>query len=314
MALIEAGWRVVVIDDLSTGLLSAVHRDAQFYQLDCADPRLGGILKSENAVAAIHFAARISVEESAREPALYYETDTFKAAHFFQSAIAAGVESILFSSTAAVYGQVGAEPVDETAPTRPESPYGRAKLAAEWILRDLCAASGTRSAILRYFNVAGADARGRSGPPATATHLIKKTCDAALGRSERLVINGDDYDTPDGTCIRDYIHVTDLADAHVLVMRHLLQGGEDLLLNCGYGQGFSVREIIDAAVRVTGAPIPTEVGPRRPGDPVSVVADSTRLRAALGWRPTHADIDEIIASALVWESRREAAADLVPTA
>jgi len=303
-ALIDNGWRVVVIDDLSTGRRDAVPEEVRFYRLDCAAEGVQAIIETEGAVAAMHFAARISVEESVADPAGYYEANSHKAARFFEAAIAAGAGAIVFSSTAAVYGGVGTEPVTELAPTRPESPYGRAKLAAEWTLRDLCAASGARCAILRYFNVAGADPLGRNGQPETATHLIKKTCDAALGRIPRLVINGDDYDTPDGTCVRDYIHVSDLAQAHTLALRHLIADGESLLLNCGYGAGFSVREIIAAAGRVHGAPIPTQVGPRRPGDAVSVVADATLLRERLGWRPEHDDIEGIIAASLKWEARR----------
>jgi UDP-glucose 4-epimerase len=301
-ALREAGWRVAVIDDLSTGRREVVPDDVRLHEIDCASDAVGAILRAENAVAAIHFAARIRVDESIAEPALYYETNTVSAKRFFESALSAGVKAIVFSSTAAVYGDVPSTPVSEDAPTRPLTPYGRSKLASEWILHDLCAAARppVGHAILRYFNVAGADPRGRSGPPDTATHLVKRVCDAALGRDDRMVINGDDYPTPDGTCVRDFIHVCDLAEAHVLALAHLLGGGEDLLLNCGYGRGFSVREVIEAARRISGQPIPETVGPRRPGDLVSVVADPSRLKSRLGWQPAHPDIDEIVGSTLHW--------------
>lgn len=255
LALLAAGWRVVVVDNLSSGQRAVVPDGVTLYEFDCASTSVAEVLREEAAIAVMHFAARISVEESVSDPAGYYDSNTFRAARLFETAIAAGVKSIVFSSTAAVYGGDASGPVGENATTRPESPYGRSKLAAEWILDDLCAASGARGVILRYFNVAGADPHGRSGPPATATHLIKKVCDAALGRIPEVVINGDDYATRDGTCVRDYIHVTDLAEAHVLALGDRVEGGESVVLNCGYGRGFSVREIIDAASRVIACPL-----------------------------------------------------------
>ncbi len=216
----------------------------------------------------------------------------------------AGVKRFVFSSTAAVYGNPDTNPVDEDARLKPESPYGTSKLMSEWILRDAAAAHGLSALVLRYFNVAGADPAGRAGQSTpNATHLIKTACQAALGKRKGMQIFGTDYATPDGTCVRDYIHVTDLIDAHVAALRHLRQGGENLTLNCGYGRGYSVREVVDAVKRVSGVDFPVTLSPRRPGDAAAVVARADRIRAKLGWRPKLDDLATIVTHALAWERK-----------
>jgi UDP-glucose 4-epimerase len=221
--------------------------------------------------------------------------------HFLQSAHALGIPGVVFSSTAAVYGDQGHTPIPECAPAVPTSPYGHSKLAGEWMLSDFCAASGMRHVTLRYFNVAGGDEQGRAGPRSDATHLIKIVSEAATGQRASVTINGEDYDTPDGTCVRDYIHVSDLADVHVSAAEYLVKGGECVTLNCGYGRGFSVRGVIDRALAIADRPFRVEIGQRRPGDTVFVVADNAKLLQTLDWRPRHDDLDVILRSAIDWE-------------
>lgn len=298
IALLEAGWRVIVVDNLSTGTRDRVPPAADFIEADCADPLVETLLRDRKVDVAIHFAARIKVDESVRDPVGYYEANTLKALSFFKRAAGAGLAGLVFSSTAAVYGSAVSGPVDEDCPVAPESPYGRSKLMSEWILADMARAVGFRHVTLRYFNVAGADALGRSGPSPDAEHLIKMACEAAVGKIGGLTINGTDYPTTDGTCVRDYIHVSDLASAHVAAARHLLEGGESLTLNCGYGHGYSVRQVVDRALALADGPFPVREGPRRAGDPVSIVANPRRLRERLGWAPQHDDLDSIIRSGI----------------
>ena len=306
LAFLERGWRVIAVDDLSAGLRTAVPPDAQFVQLDCADPAMVDLLALTRPDAIVHMAARISVEESVADPLGYYRANLCAAERCFASAAQAGVKAIVFSSTAAVYGETGSAPVREQDATRPVSPYGRSKLAAEWMLQDLSAASDIRHVILRYFNVAGADPAGRAGPRSGGGHLVQRACEAAIGLRTRMIINGTDYATPDGTCVRDYIHVCDLAAAHVAAVEHLLCGGESLLLNCGYGHGFSVAQVLDAASRLADAPFDVTTGMRRAGDPDAVVADSTSLRGRLAWRPVHQGLESILRSGIAWERQRAA--------
>lgn len=313
LAFRERGWAVTAVDDLSAGSQSAIPSGVHFVRMDCGDPLLADLMASEGFDAAVHMAARISVDESVADPLGYYHSNLCVAHRFFASAAAAKVKAVVLSSTAAVYGETGLRPVRETDPVRPVSPYGRSKLAAEWILRDLSAVSDMRHVILRYFNVAGADPEGRAGPRTGAEHLVKRACEAAIGVRPRMVINGEDYGTPDGTCIRDYIHVSDLAAAHVAAVEHLMGGGESLLLNCGYGTGFSVREVLEAALRLADVPFEVVVGPRRPGDPEAIVADSSLLRERLGWRPAHQGLDAILGSGIAWERLRRAAVTATET-
>lgn len=310
LALLERGERVVVLDDLSTGVREMVPREARLVVGGIEDRALVARLVHEHAVSdVIHLAASMVVEESIAEPARYYRNNTAGTLALMEALADTGVGRLIFSSTAAVYGETSAAPVSEDAAPAPMNPYGASKLMAERIVSDLAGVNGQRFVTLRYFNVAGADALGRAGQAASgATHLIRAVCDTILGRRSRLEVYGGDYDTPDGSCVRDFVHVSDIAEAHVLALEHLRTGGVGGVFNCGYGRGVSVHEVIAAAGRVSGMPAPYVVVGRRPGDPATVVADPSRLRATLGWRPTHDDLEGMIASALAWERRRLAAA------
>jgi len=303
LALVDAGEEVVVLDDLSTGFARAVHPKALFVQGDVADEALVGELIAKHGIdAVIHFAARIVVPDSVSDPLGYYLSNTVKSRALLAATIAAGVKRFVFSSTAAVYGMPAENPVRENAPTYPMSPYGTSKLMTEWMLRDAAAAHGINYVALRYFNVAGADPQGRSGQStANATHLIKVACETALGKRNRMEVFGTDYPTADGTCVRDYIHVTDLVAAHLDALRHLGAGGGSLTLNCGYGRGYSVLDVIDTMKRLSGKDFPVFYAPRRPGDPAAIVAGADRIRAELGWQPKLDNLSTIITHALAWE-------------
>jgi UDP-glucose 4-epimerase len=304
LAMIERGWRVLVVDDLSTGSRSAVPRSATLVEMDCGDPRLVELIRAHRVEVVVHIAGVISTEESVREPLRYYATNFCATQRLLSAVAATDVKGVVYSSTAAVYGETHGRPVSEKAVCRPVTPYGRSKLASEWMLRDLSRSSSLRHVIFRYFNVAGADQAGRAGPRATAEHLIKLACEAAVGLRREMTIHGDDYDTPDGTCIRDYIHVTDLALAHVAAVEHLLNGGESLTANCGYGRGFSVREVLETALALADEPFRICVGPRRPGDAVAVVASARVLGRRLTWRPEFSELRTIIETGMDWERLR----------
>jgi UDP-glucose 4-epimerase len=305
--LIAAGHRVVVLDNLSTGHRWAVHSEAAFVEGDTRDrDRVRDLLREHEVGAVIHFAAHLVVPESVAEPAKYYANNIGGTTSVADACCAAGVRHFIFSSTAAVYGIPPHIPVSEDTRPEPINPYGTSKLVSEWLLRDLAARPGAHAPFgyvaLRYFNVAGASLDGRLGQAtANATHLIKVAAEAACGRREAVTVFGSDYPTPDGTCIRDYIHVEDLADAHVLALSWLLEGGAPLTLNCGYGHGFSVREVLDCVRAVSGRDFPIVDGPRRAGDPPALVADPGRLRERLGWRPRHDDLRTICHSAWAFE-------------
>jgi len=321
LALSDRGERVVVLDDLSTGFRTAVPADVPLYIGDIADAALvSEILKGHKLSEVAHFAARTVVPDSVRLPLDYYEANTVKTRALLATAIQNGVERFVFSSTAAVYGEPDIVEVDEDVPPSPINPYGRSKLMSEWMLRDAAAATGLRYAILRYFNVAGADPKMRSGQSTDqATHLIKVACQAALSLRSSITVFGTDLPTPDGTGVRDYIQVTDLAEAHVCALSHLRDTGTDLLLNCGYGHGHSVLEVIEAVKRVSGTDFEVKLGARRPGDPAALIARASRIRSTLDWRPRFEDLDEIVWQALAWErldmARRTAASgtDVVST-
>jgi UDP-glucose 4-epimerase len=301
--LVDAGEAVVVIDRLSTGFRWAVAPEATLVEGDIADQDLVTRLIAEHAIdAVIHFAGSIVVPDSVANPLEYYLNNTVKSRALIEAVIGAGVRHFIFSSTAAVYGDAGTEPVGEDAPPAPQSPYGRSKLMTEMMLEDAARAHDFRYVALRYFNVAGADPGGRTGQSTRgATHLIKVACETALGKRDRIEIFGTDYDTADGTCVRDYIHVSDLANAHADALAYLRAGGDSLVANCGYGHGYSVREVIDAVRRVSGRPFTVVTRERRAGDVPAVVANSTRARSKLGWRPQHDDLNECVATALAWE-------------
>jgi UDP-glucose 4-epimerase len=306
LELLDAGENVVVVDNLSTGFASAVPKGAELVVGDFGDAGLIRRLVDQHRVdAVIHFAALIVVPESVAKPLQYYRNNTVNAHALISTLVEAGVANLIFSSTAAVYGTPAVSPVDEDAPLSPESPYGRSKMMVEMMLADAAAAHPSlRYVALRYFNVAGADPKGRAGQSTKgATHLIKVAAEAALGKRPSITVYGTDYPTPDGTCIRDYIHVTDLCAAHTAALRDLRDGGANAVLNCGYGRGLSVLEVIEAVKRVSGRDFPVLLGPRRPGDPASIVASPARIKARLGWRPRHDDLDEIVASALDWEAK-----------
>ncbi|MEX2127855.1 MAG: UDP-glucose 4-epimerase GalE [Xanthobacteraceae bacterium] len=308
IALADAGEDVVVLDDLSTGMRSAVHPKARLIVGDVADAALVlRIIAEQDVKEVIHFAAKIVVPDSVADPLGYYLSNTVKSRTLIAAAIGAGVRRFVFSSTAAVYGMPAENPVSEDAPTLPISPYGSSKLMTEWMLRDASAAYDIGYVALRYFNVAGADPAGRSGQSTpNATHLIKVASELALGKRKRMEVFGTDYPTPDGTCIRDYIHVTDLVAAHLDALRHLRKGGANLVLNCGYGRGRSVLEVIEAVKRASGADLPVVMSPRRPGDPAAIVARADRIRIELGWRPQYDDLATIVSHALAWERKLSA--------
>ncbi|TXN71801.1 UDP-glucose 4-epimerase GalE [Methylobacterium sp. WL6] len=304
LALQDAGREeTVVLDDLSTGFDWALPPEVKLVRGDVGDPGLVTETILQNRVDAIaHFAARIVVPDSVADPLHYYLANTVKTRALIETAVRTGVKHIIFSSTAAVYGEPETVPVPEDLATNPINPYGRSKLMSEWMIRDAAAAHGFSYVILRYFNVAGADPRGRTGQSTpNATHLIKVATQAALGQRPHLEVFGTDYPTPDGSCLRDYIQVSDLAEAHQVALDHLRAGGESLTLNCGYGTGYSVLEVIDTVKRVSGRDFPVRLSPRRPGDPARIVAEASRIREQLGWRPKHDDLDAIVRQALDWE-------------
>jgi UDP-glucose 4-epimerase len=304
-ALVDAGRDVVVLDDLSTGFRWALPRQARLVVGDIGDQALVERLITENDVVAIlHFAGSIVVPDSIRDPLGYYLNNTVKTRAVLAAAVTTGVGRFVFSSTAAVYGTPSVCPVNEDAPTIPLNPYGASKLMSERMLADTAAAHDFRYIALRYFNVAGADPAGRTGLSTRgATHLLKIACETALGQRPVMEVYGTDYPTPDGTGVRDYIHVSDLVVAHLLALEHLERGGSPGVFNCGYGRGFSVLEVIEAVRRVSGHDFPVVYGPRRPGDAGMVVADSRRLAETLGWRPRHDRLETIVAHALAWEDR-----------
>ncbi|KAB7622868.1 UDP-glucose 4-epimerase GalE [Alkalilimnicola sp. S0819] len=300
----EQGERVLVLDNLSTGHAQAVLH-GQLVIGDVGDRALLRQLLGRHRIDTVmHFAANTVVPESVRDPLKYYGNNAANTHCLLEACQGAGVRHFVFSSTAAVYGGARQGIVDETTPVAPITPYGASKLMSEWMLRDLASASPLRHVTLRYFNVAGNDPLGRLGQDSPeATLLIKVACQAAAGKRPRVEIFGTDYPTEDGTCVRDYIHVEDLALAHIKALDYLRAGGESTTLNCGYGHGYSVRQVLDAVAAVSGKPLPTVERPRRPGDPSALVADAARIRRTLNWRPCHDDLHFIIRTALDWELR-----------
>ncbi|ABS64672.1 UDP-glucose 4-epimerase [Parvibaculum lavamentivorans DS-1] len=303
--LASSGEKVVVLDNLSTGFDWAVQEPEALYIGDIADEALvDRIIATHEIEAVIHFAGSIIVPESVADPLKYYLNNTAKSRTLIERCVAGGVKHFIFSSTAAVYGMPEQSPVDESAVLRPMSPYGRSKLMTEWMLSDVAAVHDMSYAALRYFNVAGADPKGRVGQStANATHLIKVACQTALGQRPHIEIFGDDYPTTDGTCIRDYIHVSDLAAAHTAALGYLRKGGSSLVANCGYGHGFSVLEVLDAVERAAGHGYEIRRAPRRLGDPASVVSNPALIKSTLDWKPAFDDLDVIVAHALAWEKR-----------
>jgi UDP-glucose 4-epimerase len=303
--LLGAGERVVVLDNLSTGLSWAVPKAATFVQGCVGDQTLvGRIVESEDIKAIIHFAGSIVVPDSVADPLGYYLNNTVNSRALIEVAVKSGVPHFIFSSTAAVYGMTGDTPVGEDAPLAPMSPYGSSKRMTEIMLADAARAHDLGYVALRYFNVAGADPEGRTGQSTPrATHLIKVACETALGKRGSMQVFGTDYPTADGTCVRDYIHVTDLVGAHMAALRYLRAGGSSDIFNCGYGRGFSVIEVIDAVRRAAGRDFEAVMGPRRPGDPAIVVAATERIRRTLSWIPRHDSLDVIVQHALNWERR-----------
>jgi len=311
LALRDGGWPVAVIDDLSNGTREVVPGDVPFFEGSVADRGLvDRIIRDRQIGAILHFAGSIVVPESVQRPLEYYANNTLASHALVSAAVAAGVPHILFSSTAAVYGSPERVPIDEGDPTQPINPYGASKLMTERMLADAAAAFPVNYGALRYFNVAGADPETRAGQIGKgSTHLIKVAVEAAVGKRDQIDVFGTDYPTPDGTCVRDYIHVTDLAAAHVAALGRLIERPEEnLVLNCGYGNGLSVIEVLDALDRVAGSPVPRRMMPRRPGDPPQLVASNRALTETLDWSPRFADIDTIITHALAWERILEAKA------
>lgn len=303
LALVDAAEPVVVLDNLSTGFRWAVHPSATFVEGDVSDSALvAKVIAEHDITAVVHFAARIVVPESVADPLGYYYANTVKTRALLEAVVAAGVPHLIFSSTAAVYGMVGTDPVAEDALLSPISPYGRSKLMSEWMLEDTAFAFPLRYVALRYFNVAGADPAGRTGQStAGATHLIKVACETALGKRPGMAVFGTDYETPDGTCLRDYIHVSDLVAAHLDALTYLRQGGSSAVLNCGYGRGYSVLEVIETVKSVSGVDFKVTYSPRRPGDPAAVVAKADKIRTTVGWEPRLDDLTTIVRHALTWE-------------
>ncbi len=306
LALVDAGWPVAVIDNLTTGFRWAVPEGVPFYDGDIEDAALlAQIFAEQGTQAVMHFAGSIIVPESVENPLKYYHNNTAKSRALIAAAVAAGVPHFIFSSTAATYGIPDKSPVSEACPRLPINPYGMSKLMTETMLADVAAAHPLNYCALRYFNVAGADPRARTGQStAGATHLIKVAVEAALGKRAHVEVFGTDYATPDGTGVRDYIHVSDLAAAHVLALEALIASPrESLTMNAGYGRGFSVLEVLDAVDRVTNLTIERKLSPRRAGDPDALISDNAQIKAILPWVPQFADLDVIVAHALQWERR-----------
>jgi UDP-glucose 4-epimerase len=303
--LLDAGETVVVIDDLTTGHDWAVPGQAYFIQGDVdARDTLERACALADIDAVIHFAGSVIVPESLADPLKYYRNNTCASRALIENCLSLGIEKILFSSTAAVYGEPDTCPVSETAPTVPTTPYGTSKLMVEQILCDTARATGLRYGALRYFNVAGADPQGRAGHSATgATHLLKVACEAALGIREGITVHGTDYPTRDGTAERDFIHVSDLVDAHFLALHHLREGGNSFTANCGYGRAYSVLDVIDAVGKAAGRDFPVHLGPRRDGDSARVIADNRALLELFDWKPAYGDLALIARHALDWEKR-----------
>ena len=300
--LAEAGEKVVVLDNLSTGFRSAV-QGAKLIVGDTGDRELVDRILAENDIDTIlHFAAHIKVPESVENPLKYYANNTCSSRNLIECAARAGVRHFVFSSTAAVYGIPAQGTASEESPTAPINPYGNSKLMTEWMLRDLSQTVPLNYVALRYFNVAGCDPEGRMGlSDVTSTLLTKVACEAAVGKREKLFIFGTDYPTPDGTALRDYIHIEDLARAHLDALAYLRAGGESTTLNCGYGHGYSVREVVAAVERAFGKPLPVEEGPCRAGDPPVLIAAADRIRDVLGWMPRFDDLDLIVSTQLAWD-------------
>ena len=305
LALLDAGEDVIVLDNLSTGFRWAVPPQVKLVVGDFGDGEtLERIFSTHDIEAVAHFAAKIVVPESVADPLAYYENNTAKARSLIAAAVRHKVKHFIFSSTAAVYGEPPVPQVTEDTPQAPINPYGRSKLMVEWMLKDVSAAHDLRHVALRYFNVAGADPQGRLGQSTpNATHLIKVAVQAALGHRNGMDVFGTDYPTRDGSCIRDYIQISDLIAAHMLALKHLRAGGASLTCNCGYGRGLSVLEVIDVVKRVSGVDFPVRISGRRAGDPAALVAGAERIRAELGWAPKHDDVEGIVAQALNWERR-----------
>ena len=305
LALAEAGEDVVVIDDLSTGFSTCLPEGVPLFIGDAGDENLvEGVIAQHDIESIIHFAGSVVVPESMRDPLGYYRNNFMTAQNLLKVAVKRGINRFIFSSTAAVYGDPDQVPVPEHAPTRPLSPYGSSKLMTEIMLHDVAAAYGMQYVVLRYFNVAGADPQARIGLATVgATHLLKIAVEAATGQRAKIDVYGTDYPTPDGSCIRDFIHVTDLSQAHRSALAYLRNGGASTTLNCGYGRGYSVLETIDAVRRVSGRSFAVQYAPRRPGDIMTMVADTSRIRGLLDWRPQYDDLETIAAHALAWEDK-----------
>lgn len=304
LELLDSGENVVVLDNLSTGFRWAVPANATLVVGDIGDQELvRSIVRKHGVKSIIHFAGSIVVPESVVDPLGYYHNNTVKSRALMEVAVEMGIENFIFSSTAAVYGMPAEIPVREDALPAPMSPYGSSKLMTEIMLADTARAHNFRYVALRYFNVAGADPKGRSGQSTpNATHLIKVACETALGKRPYMEVFGTDYPTADGTCVRDYIHVTDLVRAHVAALRHLRDGGASDVFNCGYSKGFSVLEVIEAVKRTSGADFEVRLSPRRAGDPAAIVAASDKIRMRLGWRPEFDNLETITLQALAWET------------
>jgi len=309
--LVDAGERVLVLDNLATGFASALPQPMLPVVGDAGDQALvAGLIEAHQVTTIIHFAGSTIVPDSIKDPLGYYRNNTVNSRALIEAAVRGGVRHFIFSSTAAVYGNPTRVPVGEDDPTVPLSPYGWSKLMTEVMLRDAANAHGLRHVILRYFNVAGADPKRRTGLSTVgATHLIKVAVEAALGRRPQIDVYGADYPTPDGTCIRDFIHVTDLARAHLAALAHLRAGGDSVTLNCGYGRGYSVREVIDAVTYAVGHEFSVNFSGRRPGDVIVSVAAAHRIQELLRWRPQYDDLDIIVRDALAWEHKLMAQAE-----
>ncbi|MEG8038214.1 UDP-glucose 4-epimerase GalE [Sphingomonas sp. LR60] len=305
LALLDAGYEVVVIDNLVTGFDWAVDGRAAFVRIAVEDPGVRDVIRNHNVKAIMHFAGSVVVPESVSDPLKYYRNNTAATRTLIESAVAEGVPHFIFSSTAATYGTPDRVPISENDPKSPINPYGMSKLMTEFMLRDVSAAHPMNHCCLRYFNVAGADPEGRSGQSTIgATHLIKIAVEAATGKRDSVGVFGTDFETRDGTGVRDYIHVSDLAEAHVAALKLLIdQPGESHVLNCGYGRGFSVLEVLDAVDRVTNLTIERKLQGRRPGDPGELVADNSAILKTIAWTPKRDDLDGIVRDALAWERK-----------